>query len=263
MSIDFWTIGLEAVNFLVLVWLLERLLYRPVLGVIGRRQAEIERLQQADESAHRALAAEREGLEQERESAAAERARALEETHSQAREERARLETEARAEMERLLAAGRARLEHERADAARALRRKSVEVGVGIARRLLSLSTPPGGDGRFVEAVCQQLRSMEESDRSRLVAGLGERSVVRVVTAEELDMRRQNECRERIAKALGRAVDTTFSVDASLIAGIEVHFPGLVLRHCWRDMLAAAEDSLVEEAEHATLEGGEDARGAR
>jgi F-type H+-transporting ATPase subunit b len=263
MSIDLWTIGLEVVNFLVLVWLLERLLYRPVLEVIGRRQAEIERLQQADESAHRALAAERERLAQERQSVAAERARALEEAHSQAREERARLETEARTEIERLLAAGRARLEHERADAARALRRKSVEIGVSIARRLLSLSTPAGGDGRFVEAVCEQLRSMEESDRSRLVATVGERSVVRVVTAEELDTQRQDDCRERIAQALGRAVDTTFSVDPSLIAGIEVHFPGLVLRHCWRDALAAGEAALVEEAEHGTLEGGEHGWDAR
>jgi len=263
MTIDIWTIGLEVVNFLVLVWLLERLLYRPVLGVIGRRQAEIERLRHADESAHRALAAERERMEQERQSVATERARALEDAHAQAREERTRLETEARAEMERLLSAGRARLAHERTDVARALRRKSVEVGVSIARRLLSLSTPPGGDNRFVEDICEKLRSMDESDRSRLVASLGERSVVRVVSAEELDTQRQSECRERIANSLGRAVDTTFSVDASLIAGIVVHFPGLVLRNCWRDTLAAAEDSLVDEAEHGALEGGEDGRDAR
>jgi F-type H+-transporting ATPase subunit b len=263
MSFDLWTIGLEVVNFLVLVWLLERLLYRPVLGIIGRRQAEIERLQAADESAQRALAAEREQLERERQSVAAERARALDEAHTQAREERARLEGEARAEMDRLLAAGRARLEHERADVARSLRRKSVEVGVAIARRLVSLSAPPGGDGRFVETVCEQLRSMEAGDRARIVAGLGERSVVRVVTAEEMDSRRQDECRERIAQALGRAVDTFFSVDSALIAGIEVHFPGLVLRHCWRDALAAAETSLVEEAEHGSLEGGEHGRNAR
>jgi F-type H+-transporting ATPase subunit b len=209
------------------------------------------------------LAAERERLEQERQSIAAQRSRALEDAHTQVHEERARLEAEARAEMERILAAGRVRLGQERTDAARALRRKSVEVGVDIARRLLSLSTPPGGDGRFVEAVCERLRSMTDGDRSRLDAGMVERSVVRVVTAEELDARRQDDCRERIAAALGRAVDTAFAVDASLIAGIEVHFPGLVLRHSWRDALAAAEAALVEEAEHGRLERDEDGHDAR
>lgn len=263
MSIDVWTIGLEAANFLVLVWLLERLLYRPVLGVIGRRQAEIDRLQQADADAREALAAEREGLERERRAVAADRARALEEAHVQAREERARSQAEARAEMEQLLAAGRARLEHERADTARALRRKSAELGVSIARRLLGTSTPPGGDVRFVAAACDRLRQMDDADRARLVAGLGDGFVVQVVTAQALDAAQQAECGERIAKALGRAVETAFSVDASLIAGIEIVFPGLVLRNSWRDALAGSEAALVEEAGQGPLGGGADGRDAR
>jgi F-type H+-transporting ATPase subunit b len=263
MSIDFWTIGLEVVNFLVLVWLLERLLYRPVLGVIGRRQAEIERLQQADAAAQEALAAERQRLDQERQAVAAERTRALEEAHTQAREERTRLEAEARSEMEQLLAAGRVRLEHERADVARALRQKSVELGVAIASRLLSMSIPLGGDGRFVEAVCDQLRAMETGDRARLAAGLGEGSVVQVITAQALDPEQQSECGERIAQALGHPVDTTFSVDDSLIAGIEMVLPGVVLRHSWRDALADTEATLVEEAGHGPLEGGDDGHDAR
>jgi F-type H+-transporting ATPase subunit b len=256
MSIDFWTIGLEAVNFLVLVWLLERLLYRPVLDVINRRQAEIERLQQADASAHEAVAVEKQRLEADRQALRAERARALEEAHAQARKERSRLEAEARAEMERLLASGRARLEHERADVARALRRKSVELGVTIARRLLTMSTPSGGDGRFVDTVCVRLRDMASSDRARLVAGLGEGTVVQVVSAQALDAQTQARCREGIAQALGREVDIAFAVDASLIAGLEIVFPGLVLRHSWRDALTDGEAALVEEAQQASVEGG-------
>ena len=86
---------------------------------------------------------------------------------------------------------------------------------------------------------------------------------MQVVTAQALDPEQQSECRERIAQALGRAVDTTFSVDASLIAGIEIVFPGLVLRHSWRDALADSEAALVEEAEQGPLEGGEDGHDAR
>lgn len=263
MSIDWWTIGLEVVNFLVLVWLLERLLYRPVLGVIDRRQAEIEQLQQADAAAHEALAAERDRLEAERQAVAAERARALEEAHAQAREERTRVEAEARTEMERYLAAGRARLEHERAEAVRALRRKSVELGVRIARRLLALSTPPGGDGRFVEKVCDRLRDLPQSERDRILTGLGEAAVVQVVTAEALEAPRQSECRRRIAEALGRQVGAAFSVDPALIAGIEIYFPGLVLRHSWRDTLADTEAALITEAGGAAAAREDDGHNAR
>jgi hypothetical protein len=202
-------------------------------------------------------------LDREREAVAADRARALERAHTQAREERARLEAEARFEMEQLLTAGRARLEHERADVAHALRQKSVELGVNIARRLLSLSIPSGGDGRFVDAVCDQLMAMKAGDRARLAAGIAEGSTVRVITAQALDSGQQSECGKRIAQAFGHTVDITFMVDDSLIAGIEIIFPGLVLRHSWRDALADTQAALTEEAEQGPLEednNGHDAR---
>ena len=41
MAIDWTTFTLEVVNFLVLVWLLKRFLYQPVLEVLGRRQAGV------------------------------------------------------------------------------------------------------------------------------------------------------------------------------------------------------------------------------
>src|SRR6516225_7501503 len=38
MQIDWWTLGLQAVNALVLVWLLAHFLFRPVVDAIGARQ---------------------------------------------------------------------------------------------------------------------------------------------------------------------------------------------------------------------------------
>ena len=40
MEFDWTTFALEALNFLVLVWLLKRFFYRPVLAVIEARRAE-------------------------------------------------------------------------------------------------------------------------------------------------------------------------------------------------------------------------------
>jgi len=40
-NFDWTTVLLEAANFLILVWLLKRFLYRPVLDIVGRRQAAI------------------------------------------------------------------------------------------------------------------------------------------------------------------------------------------------------------------------------
>ena len=57
MRIDWTTFALEIVNFLVLVWILKRFLYRPVLDILARRQAGIAQvLAQAHASEERAAA---------------------------------------------------------------------------------------------------------------------------------------------------------------------------------------------------------------
>ena len=43
MNFDWTTFALEAINFLILVWLLKRFLYRPILDAVARRQAAVAR----------------------------------------------------------------------------------------------------------------------------------------------------------------------------------------------------------------------------
>ena len=55
MQIDWTTFALEIINFLVLVWILKRFLYRPVLDTLARRRAGVERtLAEARETEARA-----------------------------------------------------------------------------------------------------------------------------------------------------------------------------------------------------------------
>ena len=41
MLIDWFTVGAQVVNFLVLVWLLKRFLYKPVLQAIDAREKQV------------------------------------------------------------------------------------------------------------------------------------------------------------------------------------------------------------------------------
>ena len=43
MEFDWTTFTLEIINFLILVWILKRFLYRPILDVIAKRRAGIEK----------------------------------------------------------------------------------------------------------------------------------------------------------------------------------------------------------------------------
>ena len=44
MHLDLWTMALQTVNVLVLVWLLQHFLFRPVAGIIAARRAAADRL---------------------------------------------------------------------------------------------------------------------------------------------------------------------------------------------------------------------------
>ena len=41
MLIDWFTVGAQAVNFIILVWLLKRFLYKPILNAIDEREKGI------------------------------------------------------------------------------------------------------------------------------------------------------------------------------------------------------------------------------
>src|SRR5579864_4830178 len=76
MHFDWWTIGLQTINFGILVWLLHRFLYKPVLTMIDARKAEARQQFDAagdiEEKAKAQLAAveaERTGIAVEREAA--------------------------------------------------------------------------------------------------------------------------------------------------------------------------------------------------
>ena len=44
MRIDWWTLALQTVNVLVLIWLLARFFFRPVMDIVVKRQEEAKKL---------------------------------------------------------------------------------------------------------------------------------------------------------------------------------------------------------------------------
>mgnify|MGYP001794120658 CR=1 FL=1 len=94
MSIDWVTIAAQLANFLILVWLLKRFLYRPILDGIDAREAEISRrVAEAKAASEKAQSAETE-YRNEREKLNAQKSQLLETARTQATEEREKLEAE-------------------------------------------------------------------------------------------------------------------------------------------------------------------------
>ena len=132
------TFALQTVNFAILVWLLHRFLYKPVLRLIDARRAEVDK-QYADARAAEAQAeAHLAAVKAEREKIAGERAAVLKQAAAQAEEQSAARRAQAERDAAVLLTSGQKSLADERALAVAEVRRAALDLGADIAGRLLA-----------------------------------------------------------------------------------------------------------------------------
>src|SRR5580700_5323703 len=104
MLIDWFTVGAQALNFIILVWLLKRFLYKPILNAIDAREKRIA-TELADADAKKAEAQkERDEFQHKNQEFDQQRAALLKKATDEANAERQRLLDEARKDTDTLRA---------------------------------------------------------------------------------------------------------------------------------------------------------------
>ncbi len=249
MNFSWWTFALQAANFVILVWLLRRFLFKPVSAIVARRKEEVARgMAQASAEKQKALNLQRD-LQTQRAEIEAERQKALEEQRAQVAAERNKMIDEARAEAEKIHNQAAAQLSEERAAATQDLFSRTIEFAVNLAERLLRGLAFPSIDNAFLTRVLDYLDHLPEQERAALGSHLGETSLV-VTTAHPLDAREEAQWREQLGKRIGAQAGIKFNSDPALIAGAEITLPSAVLRFNWRDALTTAARE-INRNEHA------------
>jgi len=225
---------LQTVNFIILVGLLRRLLYRPVLKMIDARQERLEKERQEVGDALAALEADRHELEAARAEVAKERADALRTASTEAatlvRDRTLRAETE----VQSLLDGAKKKIAAEREVALGSVREAVLDLAAGMARRLLAELPVQALHDAWLERTERQLLAMDPVELRQMARGEGGAvPAVQIVTASSLSEQEQGRWRERLALHFGERSDFTFAVDAELVGGVDVHFSNAVLRGSW------------------------------
>lgn len=246
MTIDWWTLGLQTLNVLILVVVLQRFLFKPVMRLIALRREETERVfteaaatKEEAETAGRDLRARQAAL-------VAQSEQILEESHVRARKAYEETLESGRDEAEELLDAERRRIEDERRDALLELRDRAVDLSMALAGRLLGELDAEVVSDAFIAAIGKNLDEMSAGDLDDLRRQTAQGGKLRVVTAAPLTRAAERHWRTRLRDRLGDDTKIEFAVDESLIAGAELHFQNAVLRFNWRDKLADARKTLTE-----------------
>jgi F-type H+-transporting ATPase subunit b len=239
MHLDWSTLALQTVNFAVLVWLLHRFLYQPVLRLVDVRSMEIEKQYAEAQSVENRAKDKLNVVEAAQAAIAAERATALKEAAAEA--ERAATARRARAEREvaESLEAARKTLAGERSQALAGARRAALEPGAEIAARLLAEMPMKLRAEAWIEQIEEYLAGLAKPEVDALTRQLVDGVPLKIVTASVLPAETEGIWRSRLDKVLCGRVAVDFGVDPALIGGVELHFPDTVLRFSWQSTLAA------------------------
>ncbi len=249
MNFSWWTFALQAVNFLILIWLLRRFLFKPVGAIVARRKEEIARgMTEASSEKQKALNMQHD-LQAQLASIDADRQKALEEQRAQLADERKKMLGESRTEAEKIRDQAAARLSEERTAATQELFAQTIELAVKLAERLLRELASTSLDHAFLARVLDYLDHLTAQERDALASRPGNAPLV-VTTAHPLDAPEQAQWREQLTKRIGAQAEMRFSADPALIAGAEITFPNAILRFNWRDALTTAAKE-INRNEHA------------
>jgi F-type H+-transporting ATPase subunit b len=239
MHIDWWTLGLQTVNVLVLVWILNRFLFRPVTAMIAARQVAATQALEAAKSAKAEAAAAMEQVKSEAAGLATARTEILEKAVAEAAKEKAALLAAARMEAEALRDAAKAdiarlRQSEEASEADRASR-----LAVDIAGRLFGRLPDEARVTGFIDGLADGVAALPDSARADIGAD-GAR--VHLKAARALTTAETEACRAKLMATLGRPIELSVEVDPDLVAGLEINAPHAVVRNNFRadlDRIAA------------------------
>lgn len=248
MAIGGWTIALQTVNFLVLVWLMTRFLYRPVKEVIARRQALVGEAVKLAEDKAAAAEASRAKYESDRSDFRAERQKLLAQTHDQLQTERQAYLDATKAQAAELLAAANKSIAEERAKALTGLKKQIADLAGEMSAKLLSEAPLHDAGPAGYKQADDYFHQQSADQIAALRAGVTDAQVpVTVVTAEPMSDDETRKWDAGLHGFFGAGVDVSFVTDAQILGGAEIRFPHATLSFSLAGKLREISDALLDE----------------
>ncbi len=247
MLIDWFTVGAQALNFLILVWLLKRFLYKPILAAIDAREEKVA-AELADADKKRAQAkTERDALQAKNDAFDAQRAALLTKATDEAKAERQRLLDEARKAADALSAKRREALESDAKNLDQAVSRRVQQEVFAVARKVLADLATSSLEERIGAVFTRRLREMDAPAKATLGEALKNASVPAVVrSAVDLPQDQRAAIQNAINETFSADIQLRFETAPDLICGIELSAGGQKVAWSIADYLASLETSISE-----------------
>jgi F-type H+-transporting ATPase subunit b len=227
MLIDWFTVCAQALNFLILVWLMRRFLYKPILQAIDAREKKIAK-ELADADAQKADAQkEHDEFRHKNEEFDKERAGLLARATEEAKTEGRRLLDEAGKESDGARAKARDALITEQRTLGDEITRRTRSEVFAIARKTLSDLSSASLEERMVDVFVRRLRALEGKEKEEMEAAFKSPSPAAVVRSTfELPAAQRSAVEDAMKETLAIETPVDFQTAPDLVSGIEITASG-------------------------------------
>lgn len=233
MEINFTTFLLEILNFLVLVYILKRFFYRPILNVVNKRKSDIANtLENANQRLSKAQKLQEKYNSRLEEWSVERKKRFHELDDLMALEKKKRLDALNLSLIEKKKANDIAR-EKEMESLKENFQRQALENATLLVSHLLGEFSDTHLDDLIVEMVCKTLKQLDSNKNSAFVSFKESRTIA--LSARELSEKAKMRLKTTLGASSG---DIKFDISPDLLGGIELQSGDMTLKASLKEELA-------------------------
>lgn len=227
MQIDWLTVAAQIVNFLVLVWLLQRFLYGPITRAMARRENRIEERLSGARQKREEAEKEAERLEQKRADLDARTDEIIEKVRQEADDVRQKHKQEIEQETEAERAALKKRLKAETDDALEEIRKRASASTFGAVRAILRDFADADLGAELVARFISHLHDLPEDDLTRLTkAARDSDEPARVESGTDLPSAAKAKLTRAIHEAIEKDLGVEYTTEQDLLLGLRLSIGG-------------------------------------
>jgi len=223
MLIDWFTVAAQTLNFLILVWLMKRFLYKPILNAIDAREKGIAAQLADAESKKTQAQKDRDDFQNKNKAFDEQRAALFSKATDEAKAERERLLDEARKEADKLRAGQAAGLRNDQARLGTEITRAAKEEVFAIARKTLADLATVSLEERLTEVFARRLREMNGDAKEALATALNTSSEPAVLRSTvEMPPEQRAAIQNALNETFSAEIRVRFETAPEAICGIEL-----------------------------------------
>jgi F-type H+-transporting ATPase subunit b len=247
MLIDWFTVVAQALNFIILVWLLKRFLYKPILDAVDAREKRIAD-ERADADAKKAEAhKERDEFLHKNEVFDQQRAALLGKATDEANAERQRLFDDARKAADALSAKRQEALQNDAQNLNQAIKRRAQQEVFAIARKTLTDLSGTSLEERMTKLFISRLRAIDgkaKEDFGQALKTTSEPALLR--SAFDLPAEQRTAIQKALNEIFSAKVRIRFEAAPDLVGGIELSANGQKIAWSISNYLTSLENGVGE-----------------